>query len=147
MQRFLQILFTAAALALMIFTKGAILRSQTETGVYLRTPCSYFNPTVLGSGNFAPFVTAILACFLLILGFLALKSKGAQVGLAVLSPVTFVLSLLPLAKGCYSLLGACVSAALGIAAYFAIAAMFRKKAPAAAPPPPPPPPPPPRDPA
>ena len=39
MKRFLNIIFTAAALALMIFTKAAVLYTQPAPGQQIRTMC------------------------------------------------------------------------------------------------------------
>ena len=95
MTRFLQILFTAAALALMIFTKAAVLYTQPAPGQQIRTMYSYFAPTVaFGGAVFPPLITAILTCVLLILGFAAIKSRKAGVALCILAPVTFIVSLL-----------------------------------------------------
>ena len=147
MKRFLQILFTAGALALMIFTKAAVLYSQPAPGQIIRTMYSYFAPAVFfGGAVFPPLITAVLTCILLILSFIALKSKKAAIALCFLAPVTFVVSLLTLLYGVrhYSLLAACISLCLLLSAIFAIAAMFRKKPPKPAGPPPggnPPPPP------
>ena len=153
MKRFLQILFTAAALALEIFTKAAVLYSQPAPGQQIRTMYSYFAPTVaFGGAVFPPLITAVLTCVLLILSFVALKNKKAQIALCILAPITFIVSLLSLLYGLryYSLLAGCISLALLLSAIFAISAMVRKKQPggpagqppAGAYPPPPPPPPP-----
>ena len=149
MKRFLSILFAAGALALMILTKGAIHMKSTLLGVYTREAYSYFNPITFGSGNFPPFITALLTCLVLVLGFIALKSKACRIILIPLTLGDFVVSVLPpilLGTNRYTLLGAAISLLLLLSAVFAILALFgKKKAPAAPPPgavPPPPPPPP-----
>lgn len=141
MKRFLQILFTAAALALMIFTKAAVLVTAPGPDVRVRSFYSYFSPIPFGNAMFPPLITAVLTCVLLILGFAALKNKKAQIALCILAPITFIVSLLPLLYGIryYSLLGGCISLALLLSAICAIWAMPGKKQ---TPPPPPPPPPP-----
>ena len=155
MKRFLQILFTAGALALMIFTKAAVLVSATgpDHNQLIRSFYSYFAPVVaFGGANFPPLITAVLTCILLILGFAAIKSRKAGVALCILAPITFIVSLLSLLYGLryYSLLAACISLCLLLSAIFAIAAAARRKppkAPAGQPPMPPagsPPPPPPQ---
>lgn len=142
MKRFLQILFTAGALALMIFTKAAVMVTAPGPEIRVRSFYSYFSPIPFGNAMFPPLITAVLTCVLLILGFAALKNKKAQVALCILAPITFVVSLLPLLYGVryYSLLGGCISLALLLSAFCAIWAMFGKKPPQAPPPPPPPPP-------
>ena len=148
MKRFLQIIFTAAALALEIFTKAAVMVTAPGPDIRVRSFYSYFDLAVFfGGAVFPPLITAVLTCVLLILGFAALKNKKAQVALCILAPITFVVSLLPLLYGVryYSLLGSCISLALLLSALCAIWAMERKKQPQAAPPHRPPPPPAPMD--
>lgn len=148
MKRFLNILFTAAALALMIFTKAAVRVSSPAPNTVLFTPESYFSVSLFFGGTFPPFITAVLTCVLLILSFAALKNKKSRIALCVLAPITFIVSLLHRvprysATG-YTLPGVCISLCLLLSAFFAIAAMFGKKQPPQAPahmPPPPPPPP------
>ena len=150
MKRFLNILFTAGALALMILTKAAVLVSAPGPGLHIRTMYSYFAPTVaFGGAVFPPLITAILTCVLLILGFAAIKNRKAGVALCILAPITFLVSLLTLLYGVryYSLLAACISLCLLLSAIFAIAAAARRKPPKAPAGPPPggnPPPPPPQ---
>ncbi len=146
MKRFLQILFTAAALALMIFTKAAVRVSAPEPNTILYTPESYFSLSLFFGGTFPPFITAVLTCVQLVLSFITLKNKKARIALCVLAPVTFIVSLLHRVPHYsilgYSPLGLCISLALLLSAFFAIAAMTGKKqprAPAHMPPPPPPP--------
>ena len=135
MKRFLQILFTAGALALMIFTKAAVWISAPKPNELIRSMVSYFNVALFFNGMFPPLITAVLTCVLLILSFIALKNRKAQIALCILSPIAFIVSLLPLAYGksgsywFYSLLGACISLCLLLSAIFAIAAMVRKKPP------------------
>ena len=138
MKRFLSILFIAGALALMIFTKGAVAIFASEPGTYVRTMYSYFSPVPFGYAMFPPLITAVLTCVLLILGLCAVKGKKAAVALCILAPVTFIVSLLPILYGLrfYSLLGACVSLCLLLASVCAIWAMRKKKPPKPAGPPP-----------
>ena len=123
-RRFLQILFTAAALALEIFTRAAVMVFVPEPGKHVRTMYAYFSPVPFGCGMFPPLITAILTVILLILGFAALKNKRAQIALCVLAPAAFIASLLSLLYGLryYSLLAGCISLALLLGAVFAIAA-------------------------
>ena len=151
MKRFLSILCAAGALALMIFTKGAVLIMTTGPNMnqFISEHYSYFNPITLSNENFPPLITAILTCLALILGFVAIKSKACRIILVPLTLVTFVVSVLPpflYGLRWYSLLGAAISLLLLLSAVFALLALFGKKkgpaapAPGAVPPPPPPPP-------
>lgn len=148
MKRFLQILFTAGALALMIFTKAAVLVTAPGPDIRVRSFYSYFSPIPFGNAMFPPLITAVLTCVLLILGFAAIKGRKAAIALCILAPVTFIVSLLTLLYGvrCYSLLAGCISLCLLLNAIFAIAAAARRKPTRPVPPPhphqaPPPPPP------
>lgn len=148
MKRVCQLLCGVIALLLEALTKGAVLVMSPGPGKYVREMYSYFNPVTFGNANFPPLITAILTCAVLILGLIALKKRKAAIALIPVSVIAFAVSLLPLLYGIryYSLIGAGISLALGLSAFFAIYAMVRKKPPQAAPnapgwvPPPPPPP-------
>jgi len=97
------ILTVAAAIAAMLLPWGAVLRfvTMSENGTQHETleMYSYFDPTIYGYANFAPFLCAIVTVMLLIvLGytFFGKETKGVRVTMLVLSSSSFVLSVLPL---------------------------------------------------
>ena len=82
---------------------GAVLRfvTQSEGGVSHETlkTYSYFDPTIFGYANFAPFICAILTAvllFALVLEFMGVNGKPIRVGVCVLSGVAALFSVLPL---------------------------------------------------
>ena len=89
MKRFLQILFTAAALALMIFAKAAVRVSAPEPNTILYTPESYLSLSLFFGGTFPPFITAVLTCVQLVLSFITLKNKKARIALCVLAVMAY----------------------------------------------------------
>lgn len=133
MKRGCQLLFTAAALALEVFTKAAVGIYGPAPGKHIRVMYSYFSPVPFGYGMFPPLITGVLTVVLLILGLAALKKQKALTALCILGPVTFIVSLMPLLYGktgsywYYSPLGACISLCLLLSAIFAIAAAVRRK--------------------
>ena len=97
------LLIVAAAIGAMLLPWGAVLRfiSSDESGLQhekLET-FSYFDPTIYGYANFAPFLCAIVTVLLLVLvgyTFFGTENKPVRVTMFVLSLTAFVLSVLPL---------------------------------------------------
>ncbi len=97
------ILTVAAAIAAMMLPWGAVLRFVTPdaSGVQHETleTYSYFNPTIYGYANFAPFLCATVTVLLFVIvgyTFFASENKPVRVTMFVLSTAAFVLSVLPL---------------------------------------------------
>ena len=64
-----------------------------------RETFSYFSLTPFGYANFAPFITAMLTCVVLLLALISIKQKRVCKALFIVSLVAAVISLLPLAFG------------------------------------------------
>lgn len=129
MKKFSLLPLPLLALVLELLPSGAVLIFAPGPEEHLRRTFSYFSLTVFGYANFAPFLTALLTCVLLILTLLQLfrpREKTLQ-ALCVLSAVAFVLSLGPLVLGTdyFTLTGAIISAAL--AAQFVLSLCLRKR--------------------
>ena len=97
------ILTIVAAIGAMLLPWGAVLRfvSPDASGVQHETleTYSYFDPTIYGYANFAPFLCAIITVALLavlVYTVFGKETKNVCVLMLVLSIVAFVLSVLPL---------------------------------------------------
>ena len=77
-------------IVLEILPYGAVLVFETF---------SYFSLTPFGYANFAPFITAMLTCVVLLLALISIKQKRVCKALFIVSLVAAVISLLPLAFG------------------------------------------------
>lgn len=97
--------FTTVLLAVvvMVLPYGGVLKFVTphEGGATTTSfeTYSYFDPMLLGNGNFAPILTAIVTCLLLGLLVLLLlvmrENRVTQILMTALSALAFVLSVLP----------------------------------------------------
>lgn len=114
--RFLSIICPAIALVCEILPYGAVLNFANPEGQPFRETFSYFDLTPFGYANFAPLITAVLTCIILILTvvFIIKPKKTAAKRIATLSLIAFVISLMPLLFGLsfFSIVGAVISAAL-----------------------------------
>lgn len=94
---------------------GAVCNFAGDGETFRRT-FSYFSLTPFGYANFAPFLTAILTCVLLILGVVSLfkESVRLQKAVSVISVCAAVISFAPILYGVsyYSLVGLLISLAL-----------------------------------
>ena len=118
MKKKLTMLFTAfIALVLEILPYGAVCNFANPEGEPWRRAYSYFDLTPFGYANFAPFITAILTCVLIILIVVSLISKKQMRALIfAVSAIATVISLAPLLYGIrfFSVVGAFISVALAI---------------------------------
>lgn len=102
-----------ALLVLEILPFGAVCNFATAPGETMRETFSYFSLVPFGYANFAPLMTAILTCILLILAGIGLWKDSAilQKARCILSGMTTLISFAPLLFGIsyYSLVGFCIS--------------------------------------
>lgn len=114
--RYLSIICPIIALVCEILPFGAVLNFWNPEGEPYRQTCSYFDLTPFGYANFAPLITAVLTCIILIMTviFIVKPKKTAAKILAVLSLIASVVSLMPLLYGLsfFSPVGAVISAVL-----------------------------------
>ena len=102
-------------LVLEILPYGAVCNFANPEGEPFRKTYSYFSLTPYGSANFAPLITAVLTCVLLltvIIAFALKKELGKKT--AVFAGITSLISLCPMLYGLnyYSLVGAMISVCL-----------------------------------
>ncbi len=109
-------------LVLEILPWGAVCNFANPEGPPHRATYSYFSLTPYGYANFAPFITAILTCALLLIVIIAIIfKKELRKPTAVLAGIASVISLCPMLYGLdnYSIVGAGISVCL-IAATVAV---------------------------
>ena len=100
-------------LVLEILPFGAGCNFAPVQGETMRQTFSYFSLVPFGYANFAPLITAILTCALLLLSGISLwkDAVGLQKTRCILSGIAALISFAPLLFGIsyYSLLGLCIS--------------------------------------
>lgn len=110
--------FAVLAVALEILPFGAVLVFSGDGGAEHVRTYSYFDLTPYAYANFAPFITAVLTCLILILSVISCfrKSRKLNIGLSVISASAAVISAAPLLIGLryYTLLGGAVTAVLTV---------------------------------
>lgn len=101
MKKYLLFPFPLLALLLELLPSGAVLIFAPGPDERLRRTFSYFSLTPFGYANFAPLLTALLTCLLLLFALLQLfRPNGKRLRtLSVLSAVALILSLGPLVFG------------------------------------------------
>lgn len=123
--RFLAIILPVTALVCEILPYGAVLNFWNPEGKPFRETFSYFDLTPFGYANFAPLITAVLTCVILLLTilFLIKPKKSLSKAIIVLSELAFAVSLMPLIYGInyFTSVSIVISASLflnGILMYF-----------------------------
>lgn len=113
--RILLICLSVLAVILEILPFGAVLNFAND-GATIRKTFSYFSLTPFGYANFAPFITALLSCVLLLLSIIYLVKDSNSTGNAIVavSAMASLLSLAPILYGFdyFSILGGCISVVL-----------------------------------
>ena len=121
-KRFWLLLLPIVTLILEILPFGAVCNFANPDGAPYHYTYSYFSLIPFGYANFAPFLTAILTCvmILLLLGYVAFDRGGLRQKAKTVSTVATVLSLCPLLLGAvyYSLLGAAITLCLLVQTVF-----------------------------
>ena len=115
------------ALVLEALPYGAVCNFGNPEGEPFRETYSYFSLIPYGYANFAPLITAIFTCVLLLILLISIIfKKGVGKKTAILAGITSLISLCPMLYGInyYSIVGAMISVCL-IAATFVII-KFRK---------------------
>ncbi len=110
-------------LVLEILPYGAVLNFGNPEGEPFRKTYSYFSMMPYGYANFAPLITAVLTCVLLLIVIISIIfKKELRKPTAVFAGITSVISLCPMLYGLddYSIVGAGISVCL-IGATVAIA--------------------------
>lgn len=106
---------------LQILPCGAVLVFAPSPTERVRETFSYFNLTPFGYANFAPFITALLTCIILLLALISIKLEKMRKAVFWLSLATAIISLLPLVfgKDYYSVVGGIITITLVIESVFA----------------------------
>ncbi len=101
---------------LQILPCGAVLVFAPSPTERVRETFSYFNLTPFGYANFAPFITALLTCIILLLALISIKLEKMRKAVFWLSLAAAIISLLPLVFGIdyYSVAGGIITITLAI---------------------------------
>lgn len=101
---------------LQILPCGAVLVFEPSPTERIRETFSYFNLTPFGYANFAPFITALLTCIILLLALISIKLEKMRKAVFWLSLAAAIISLLPLVFGIdyYSVAGGIITITLAI---------------------------------
>lgn len=101
---------------LQILPCGAVLVFAPSPTERVRETFSYFNLTPFGYANFAPFITALLTCIILLLALISIKLEKMRKAVFWFSLATAIISLLPLVFGIdyYSVVGGIITITLAI---------------------------------
>ena len=101
---------------LQIFPCGAVLVFAPSPTERVGETFSYFNLTPFGYANFAPFITALLTCIILLLALISIKLEKMRKAVFWLSLAAAIISLLPLVFGIdyYSVVGGIITITLAI---------------------------------
>ena len=117
-KQLLYLILPVVALILEILPFGAVCNFANPEGDPWRITYSYFDLTPFGNANFAPFLTALATCamLLLLIGYALTNREGLRRKVAITSAVGAVLSLCPLLLGIayYSLLGGAITLCLAL---------------------------------
>lgn len=106
---------TTLAFVLELLPYGAVCNFANPDGKPWRRTYSYFDLTPFGYANFAPFLTALLTCALLVLLIVSIVTKKQmRAPMLSVSVIATILSLAPLLLGVsfFSFVGTMISLAL-----------------------------------
>jgi len=100
-QKIILLSITVCTLILEILPYGAVCVFLSDGGEKTRKLFSYFDLVPFGYANFAPFITALLTCALLVLGVIHLvkTSRALQRTICAVSGIAFLVSLAPMLYG------------------------------------------------
>lgn len=130
-KRFLYLILPIITLILEILPYGAVCNFANPEGDPWRKTFSYFDLTPFGYANFAPLLTAILTCVILVmlLIYLFTGKQGIASATKVMVAIGMLLSLCPLMFGInfFSVLGALITVSL--VAQFVLMQLTIKKVP------------------
>lgn len=108
------VLLPVVTVILELLPYGAVLIFADSPTERIRKTFSYFSLAPVGYANFAPFITGILTCVLLVLTVISLKKANVTQAVFVVSLIAAIFSFIPLLYGLshYSVLGGIISALL-----------------------------------
>ncbi len=130
-KRFAYLILPVITLILEILPYGAVCNFANPEGEPWRKTFSYFDLTPFGYANFAPFLTALITCAIIVclLIYLLTDSLHAITVTKVLLCIGTVFSLCPLLYGLdyFSLIGALITVALTFELILTVATVKSKK--------------------
>jgi hypothetical protein len=108
------VLLPIIAIALQILPSGATLIFAPSPTVTAKETYSYFSLAPLRYANFAPFITALLTCVVLLLALITIKRNNVSKAVFIVSLIATIISLFPLIHGIdyYSVVGGMITVML-----------------------------------
>ncbi len=108
------VLLPVIAIALQILPSGATLIFAPSPTVTTKETYSYFSLAPLRYANFAPFITALLTCVVLLLALITIKRNNVSKVVFIVSLIATIISLFPLIYGIdyYSVVGGMITVML-----------------------------------
>ena len=108
------VLLPIIAIALQILPSGATLIFAPSPTVTAKETYSYFSLAPLRYANFAPFITALLTCVVLLLALITIKRNNVSKAVFIVSLIATIISLFPLIYGVdyYSVVGGMITVML-----------------------------------
>ena len=108
------VLLPIIAIALQILPSGATLIFAPSPTVTAKETYSYFSLSPLRYANFAPFITALLTCVVLLLALITIKRNNVSKAVFIVSLIATIISLFPLIYGVdyYSVVGGMITVML-----------------------------------
>ncbi len=108
------VLLPIITVALQVLPSGAVLIFAPSPTVTVKRTYTYFSLMPLGYMNFAPFMTALLTCVVLLLALISIKRNNFNKAVFIVSLVATIISLLPLIYGIdhYSVVGGMITVML-----------------------------------
>lgn len=114
--------FPIITIVLEMLPFGAVLVFSPSPTDRVRETFSYFSLMPFGYANFAPLITALLTCVIMLLALISIKRSSFGKGVFVVSLIAAIISLLPLIYGIhyYSVIGGIITITLFIESILAI---------------------------
>ena len=114
MKRIWLVLVPVITIVLEALPYGAVLNFASSPTDIIKRTYSYFSLTPFGYANFAPLITALLTCLILLLALLSIKIKGICKAVFIISIIAAIVSLGPLLYGMhfYSVVGGAITVLL-----------------------------------
>lgn len=119
------VLLPVITIGLEILPLGAVMIFAPSPTNTIRETFSYFSLKPFGYANFAPFITALLTCFIVLFALISIKRSSCIKVVFIVSLAATIISLLPLLYGLenYSVIGGIITVTLAVESVLAKLAM------------------------
>lgn len=123
------LIFPVLTIILEALPFGTVLIFSPSPTERIRETFSYFNAMTFGYGNFAPFITALLTCVILLFAVVSIKRKKLCIAVFFVSLLATVVSLLPLMQGSeyFTVVGVLITVTLALESVLSVVWMKLNK--------------------